>query len=133
MREKNYSITKGSLVWWYSDAAGLLAKHQSLLLLTLADFFSFKILFKTLFQPWKRDVISDDNLSLQARFQVWGLNLVTRLIGLVVRSGAILLGVVVIVLLLIGYLILWVGWILGPLAPIILAIIGFYTLLEGLS
>jgi len=56
------------------------------------NFFSIDLLFKTLFLPWKRDEIDTSNLSLQDRLQILIMNLVSRLVGAVVRGGTIFFG-----------------------------------------
>lgn len=55
-------------------------------------FFSIDLLFKTLFQPWKRDEIDTTNMSLQDKARVLMMNLISRLVGAIVRGGTILIG-----------------------------------------
>ena len=55
-------------------------------------FFSIDLLLKTLFQPWKRDEIDTTNMSLQDKARVLMMNLISRLVGAVVRGGTILIG-----------------------------------------
>lgn len=56
------------------------------------NFFSIDLLFKTLLLPWKRDEVDMINMSLDDRFRVIIMNLVSRLVGAVVRGGTIITG-----------------------------------------
>lgn len=51
----------------------------------MTDLFSVKMIFRTLFDPWKRDQVSYKNLSIQERFNVMILNLVSRMVGFLVK------------------------------------------------
>ncbi len=117
--------------WWYRSVPRELLKQQQLLLATTVDYFSFRVLMQTLFQPWKRDEIAADRLSLQQRFEVLGLNVMSRMIGAVVRSGAMLAGVVVIIGILSFFLVLWISWALAPLFALGLIVFGFVTMVRG--
>ena len=117
--------------WWYRAVPGELSKQQRLFLSTTVDYFSFGILLKTLFQPWKRDEQSVEGLSLQQRFEVWGANLVSRGVGAVVRGGAIVFGGIAIVLLLTLFALLWVGWAVAPFLALFLVGFGLYGMIRG--
>lgn len=127
--EQTWTTWTGTLPWWYRAVPGKLARHQALMLSTVTDFFSFTILLKTLFQPWRRDEIATDRLSLNERFQVWGLNLITRLFGFVIRSIAIVAGLVTLLSLLLFFVFLWVTWLFAPLVSLALLVIGLLTML----
>lgn len=125
--EQTWTTWTGTLPWWYRAVPGKLARHQQLMLSTVTDFFSFTILLKTLFQPWRRDEIATDRLSLNERFQVWGLNLITRLFGFVIRSIAIVSGVVTLGALLLFFIFLWATWLFAPLVALALILLGLAT------
>lgn len=112
------SVWPGALFWWYRSVPGLLMQQERLLILTVYDYFSFSVLARTLFQPWKRDVISTDNLSLEERLQVLGLNLMSRLIGATVRFGAMVAGAFCLVLAVSLSVFLWLSWLLAPIIAI---------------
>lgn len=52
----------------------------------LTDLFSVRLIFLTLFAPWKRDQVSDRGLPLNEKFQVWIWNLISRFVGFLVKS-----------------------------------------------
>ncbi|MEK7184488.1 MAG: hypothetical protein AAB701_03165 [Patescibacteria group bacterium] len=117
--------------WWYRAVPGELIKQQRLLLSTVVDYFSFKVLLQTLFQPWKRDELSTEQLSLQQQFEVLGLNMMSRLVGAVVRGSAMFAGVLVIIGLLSFFALLWVSWVLAPLLAIALIAFGLFSMVRG--
>lgn len=113
--------------WWYGAGfrrAGLVVQatvHNTL------DQFSVKLLLPHLFAPWKRDVLSMQGLSLQERLQVIIMNLVSRLVGAVVRLSIVIGGLLAaLVEAILGglYLTLWLLWpILVPLLLLLAVVI----------
>lgn len=71
--------------WWYGFLPYRLVSAYKAFNLETLDLFSIKIIFPTLFAPWKRDQISTEGMSLQQKFQVFILNLVSRFVGFVVK------------------------------------------------
>ncbi len=119
------------LPWWYQAVPRELLNQQRLIGATVVDYFSFGILLRTLFQPWKRDQIATERLPLQERLNVWALNLMSRLIGAVVRSAAILAGCFVLLLLAVFFAALWVVWFTAPILALSLVGLGLVTILGG--
>lgn len=119
------------LPWWYTAVAAIIYKNQRLVLLTTADYFSFRILLRTLFQPWKRDQISTQDLSLQERAQVWAMNGVARLIGFAVRSAAILGGLILLLLLLMFFAVMWLAWLTAPVLALAFVVFGLFSIFRG--
>jgi hypothetical protein len=119
--------------WWYSQVPKELAKQQRLLLSTVIDYFSFGILLKTLFQPWKRDVISTEGISLQKQFEVFEMNTISRLIGAVVRSGAMFVGGLMLLALFTLFALLWVSWVVAPALAVLLIVYGMFSMVRGVT
>lgn len=115
MEQQTDTVWPGAFFWWYRSVPVLLMQQERLLILTVYDYFSFSVLAKTLFQPWKHDVISTDNLNIQERFQVAGLNLMSRLIGATVRLGAMAAGMLCLVFVVSLSVFLWLSWLLAPI------------------
>jgi len=67
-------------------------------LIIIADTFSIKELTRTLFYPWRRDIIKPVQPTLQILFESWSLNLMSRLIGALVRSATIFAGLMTILI-----------------------------------
>ncbi len=120
----------GFFVWWYG--AGFYQSWQVALywLSCVEGFFSIQTLLTTWFLPWKNDVLVARNLSIGDQVNLWMQNLVSRLVGAVVRSVFITVGLsslaVVALLLATGLII----WLLTPLLifglPILAAKIAYY-------
>jgi hypothetical protein len=77
--------------------------------------FSIKYLINTLIQPWKRDITIPINPSLQDYFKSFIDNLVSRVVGFVVRFFTILAGFLSIVILSLGFVITIITWYLLPI------------------
>jgi len=117
--------------WWYLEAPARNFKIVLAFILRTIDTFSIPILFKTLFAPWKRDIISTENLSLNERFQVWIWNLISRLVGAVIRSVTIFTGLIFILIVAILGIFLWLLWFLLPFIFIFLVFYGLLLLIGG--
>jgi hypothetical protein len=95
--------------WWYGRGWRQVAASFSTRLQGLATTFSVSQLLKTLFAPWRR-IISYPGAGLSAKFRAWGDNLVSRVIGFMVRLvvlfTALLLAIFVTVLTLVE-VVLW--------------------------
>ena len=133
MNDKSITSLINVVPWWYTQVPNEIAKQQRLFISTVADYFSFGILLKTLFQPWKRDITPTEGLSLQQKFQVWSFNQVAKLIGAVVRLGAILVGFIVLIVIISLFVIIWLGWLLAPIIALFLIGYGILLLFKGLK
>ena len=114
--------------WWYGYLPRRLFLALKASVLTLLDIFSVRVLFKTLFAPWKRDSISTDGLSLQQKFQVWVLNMTSRFVGFMVKTFVLITFIIVFLATVIIFASLFCLWIAFPLAIIALIIIGITNL-----
>lgn len=115
-------------VWWYKDAFVHLFAWIKKVYLYLADLFSVKICFFTLFAPWKRDQISYEGLSLKQMFEVLTLNLSSRIIGAIIKLLTILTYLITTLLFIPVSFALVICWMLYPLIIIGLLVLGFrYT------
>lgn len=81
--------------WWLVDEPVLLWGITVKITRRVLIFFSIPVLIKTLFSPWKRDVHSAVNSSLDVIVKVLVDNLISRLIGFVVRLITIAVGLLV--------------------------------------
>lgn len=77
--------------------------------------FSIVFLLKTLFAPWKsiRDTYPSKGFDITAILQTLTLNLTARVIGCIIRLGALLFGVALQIAIFAGfafYILLWIGF-----------------------
>lgn len=89
------------------------------------DYFSIGLLAKTLFSPWKRDVISMEHMTLGERLQVLVMNLVSRLIGAFIRFFTIIAGLLIIISELLIGVFIFAGFILIPFLAVLIFISAF--------
>ena len=84
--------------WYYKKGVkNAIAVYQSIILLVY-DFFSISLLLKTLFAPWKRDVVEPGTPTLQLMIQAMWFNLIARFMGFIIRSIIIVFGLICIAL-----------------------------------
>lgn len=118
------------LIWWYVEEPPLILRSIGVVTKKIFSSFSIGILFRSLLDPWKRDVMYAENASLDVRFQIAMQNLLSRFIGFIVRFLTILVGlfctVVVFLLMFLAILV----WLLLPIIIIFLIINGL-RLLNG--
>lgn len=116
-------IIASMLSWWYSR--GWLWSANQLFVVQLGkvyDFFSVGDLLKTLFAPFRQDVIDTRNAPLGVKLNVLGGNIISRLIGAMIRSTLIIVGLVMIVLLAAAGFVAVIAWPFLPLAPVVMLI-----------
>lgn len=116
-------------VWWYSSGFLRLLKYLKAFIIILADNFSVRILVRTFFQPWKRDVTSTKGLSLDRRLRVWGWNLISRGFGMVIKGFTFLIFLIIFLSLIIIEFIAIIIWLAYPLLVIGGLIYTFYHVL----
>lgn len=100
--------------WWYGRGWQQVALGFGPRLRGVVNAFSARQLLRTLFEPWRR-IITYPGASLEERFRAWGDNMVSRVIGFVVRFFVLLgalITLVVVALLTIVELVVW------PLLPV---------------
>ena len=117
--------------WWYGE--GLSGFWQAIKIMTekIYSFFSIRILIRTLFDPWKRDEYGAENASLEKRLKLFLNNLISRLIGFVVRLFTILVGLIAVLIFFALLFMILVAWLALPLVIILLIINGARTMING--
>ena len=116
---------------WYASSIRRTSQIVWLLMLKNLDYFSIPILLKTLFSPWKRDVISTKDLSLNEKFRIWIFNLMSRLIGAVIRLFTIFFGLFLTLFLFIFGLIVVMIWIIFPFLILTAFTYGLILIFQG--
>jgi hypothetical protein len=112
--------------WWYSHGWSWAAKY---LFITrsrhIAEFFSISDLLKTLFAPFRQDVVHGSG-SISLKLQALGNNLISRFFGFFLRTAIIVTGIILLVLNWVFALLSIVVWPLLPISPLIaFLLIGF--------
>lgn len=104
------------LLWHYGQAFRQIRHLSKNFLWFTVHFFSLPQLARSLIAPWRRITTergSRFNLEDLAGYLI--INLISRLIGVVLRTIVITLGLLTLLLLIIGTVIIYLAWILAPL------------------
>lgn len=111
------------LVWHYYDATkGILLAAKNFLVFNF-NFFSIGLLAKTLFSHWRRYRESyGRGFDIKRYFSVFVGNMISRVLGAIVRTVVIVVGLAVEVFIFIGGIIVFLVWIFLP----ILLLLGLY-------
>ena len=105
--------------WWYGDGfKKKLAKLRNQLLKT-TDFFSFDILVKTLFNPFRQISANQVNGSIEVEMRAFFDKLISRIIGFNVRLVVMFAGIVCLLLQMIWSIVEIIFWLLTPGMPIV--------------
>ena len=118
----------GIFSWWYSK--GFISRIQiiKVRLTRLSDYFSIGLLIKTLFAPFRQISADETGVSISDKTKVFFDKLLSRIIGALVRSFMILIGLIAILLQILLGLFILIFWFIIPFLPIIgliLMIIGW--------
>ncbi len=102
--------------WHYIDGTrGIFRAWKNFLRFNL-DYFSIPLLFKTLFSPWRRYQWSyGRGFDFGRYFQAFLSNLISRIIGAIIRTFLILIGIMVEIFILLAGIIVLLGWLALPL------------------
>lgn len=107
--------------WWYVRGWMLFVQNLRQKLHNDADFFSIGLLFRTLFEPFRQISANSEAASedLPGRLSVFFDKLLSRVIGAVVRTIIIFVGILLMILEAIFGLILIILWPAVPFLPIL--------------
>ena len=110
--------------WWYAEEPVYL--WRAIIITTRKIFHSFSVplLFRTLFDPWKRDASSAENASIQTLYQIWLNNLVSRFVGFIVRLFTIFTGLLLTTAFFMLATLCFLAWLILPVIIIYLLVSG---------
>lgn len=110
--------------WWYFEEPIVLWRAVRIITKKIFFEFSVPVLLRTLFDPWKRDITYVPNASLQELFNIWLGNVISRLVGFVMRFFTILIGFILTIISFVILLAFLLAWFLMPIIIILLIING---------
>lgn len=118
----------GILSWWYG--AGLMARIASVQarIAAIMDYFSIDVLVRTIFSPFKQISAGSVSGPLGVKLRALLDRIFSRIIGAVVRSMLIIVGVIGIILTTLLGVVLVASWLIVPALPfigVILTLIGW--------
>lgn len=107
------------LAWWYTDGWRARAGIVSHRLDATIDYFSFDLLLKTLFAPFRQISAGGVDGPLEVKLRALVDKLFSRVIGGFIRMTILFVGGVVIVVQVLTGIVILAGWALVPLLPLI--------------
>ena len=122
------AIFTGYLTWHYSKAFLDLSVVWRNLFWFVIHFFSIPTLIKTFFSPWKRIHEDYQKRSLEVFFQSLVVNIVTRILGAIIRFSVILLGILAFFMLFVSFVGFIIFWVVAPVAPVVFILAGIALL-----
>lgn len=109
----------GSLiVWWYGRGWRWQLRNVSDRLQRWIDYFSFGIITRTLFAPFRQIGAGKVSGPLDVQFRAWLDRTFSRVVGFFVRFIVLIAGAVAMVVIVVLSVLQLLGWLLVPLAPI---------------
>lgn len=109
----------GLLSWWYGEGWRQCVAGVRDRIVSLYDYFSFDLLLTTLFAPFRQISAGNVRGSLSVQMHAWLDRLVSRVVGAVVRSGLLLIGLAALCLVVLWGAVSIVLWAIVPVVPII--------------
>ncbi len=109
----------GIFQWWYGSGWLRHAKRTYVGILRVADFFSISLLLRTLFNPFKQISAANVQGSFPVMLSAFFDRLFSRVVGGVIRTLTIFIGLVVIALRIGWSVVSIVLWTLLPLTPLL--------------
>ena len=112
-------VIVGLLSWWYTVGwrQRLTFMHDKLV--SQYDFFSFDLLLKTLFSPFRQISAGGVNGPIAVQLRAFADQMVSRLVGATVRTIVLLVGVVTLICSLVWNALVVLLWGVIPLLPIV--------------
>ncbi|WP_260762987.1 hypothetical protein [Candidatus Mycosynbacter amalyticus] len=108
----------GLLRWWYTIGWQQRARMTMTRLESTMDYFSIGLLLRTMFALFRQDGAGSVDGPLSVKVQAWAGRMISRVIGAMIRSTVLVMGLVTITLqALLGVCVLAV-WAIVPVLPI---------------
>lgn len=112
------SLFLSYFVWHYSGAFRDMVSVWLNLMWFILHFFSIPLLFRTLFSPFKRVHEEYQRTGIEDLMATFVVNIMTRIIGAIVRLCIIALGLIVLLAMTMGFILSAVLWVLLPFVTV---------------
>ena len=123
MRYNKAMFIVGLLGWWYGAGWRERIRIVGARLLRIFDFFSLDLLLKTWFSPFRQIGTAQVQGSLGDQLRALGDRVVSKVIGGVVRTLTMIVGLVVLVVAVVAGAFEIIIWLVVPLLPVVGAIL----------
>jgi hypothetical protein len=103
------------IVWLFFDVPRNILKAWRNFLLFNLEYFSIPLLLKTFFSHWRRyGYAYPRGFDIKGYFEVFTSNLISRILGAILRTVLIILGLFIEVFIILGGLLVFLGWLILP-------------------
>ena len=127
---KKQNIVLQWLSWQFLEMPRNILKAWGNFLKFGLNYFSVPLLIKTFFSPWRRYVwVYPKGFDIGKYLEVWFSNLISRILGVVLRFFLIIIGILAEILIVFGGLIFLLVWLILPILLIWGLYFGFKILL----
>ena len=124
-----FLIFPGYFLWHYTLAFRDIWHVWMNTFWAVQNFFSIPLMLSTLFSPWKRIIETEGK---QFDLEDWAerkvVNLLSRLIGAIIRTSVLCVGIMFLIITFTLGIFLYIFWILAPLCIVLLFLSGVYLL-----
>jgi len=108
-----------AITWLYFDVPRNILKAWKNFLLYNLEYFSIPLLLKTLFSHWRRyGYAYPRGFDIKGYLEVFTSNLISRILGAIMRTILIIIGIIAEILIVVGGLIIFLCWLVLPFAAI---------------
>ena len=121
-------VIVGILAWWYTDGWRQAIRGVQSRLAGLFDYFSIDILLRTLFSPFRQISAGKVDGAIGEQLRAFGDQLISRFVGATARLIIMIFGLVAIIgAILFGllYIVLWAFVPIFPLVGLVMTLIGW--------
>ncbi|OIP24811.1 hypothetical protein AUK11_02195 [bacterium CG2_30_37_16] len=109
-------------VWWYIEFPKQFFTLSGLILKNILANFSLGQIMRTLFLPWRRIEAQSASGAPKDRWDAFTFNIISRLVGFMMRIGLLITALIVVS----GFLVLWLIaiclWVVFPFLPFMLSL-----------
>lgn len=114
------------LSWHYGAGMVEAWDRARLAMYAVYNYFSIKQLFGSLFAPFHRD-LPQRRLGFDPKVFFYSIaeNLVSRVIGFLIRAVILFLGLFAMFFTVLGSLLFYLGWLVAPVSAVLFVLIGF--------
>lgn len=115
------------LLWYFWEAPRNILKAWMNFLKFNIEYFSIPLLLKTFFAPWRRYAWAYPRaFDLMKYLEIAFSNLITRVLGMMMRTALIIVGILVELFIFLAGIVVLVGWVVLPiLLLVMLSAFGF--------
>ena len=124
------NIVSQWLSWQFFEVPKEILKAWKNFLKFNLNYFSVPLLLRTFFSPWRRYKVSrGKGFDLGKFFEALASNLIFRILGAIMRSFLIFIGLLVELFIIFGGIVVFIGWLILPVLLIVGLIFGIKVLI----